>query len=185
MYRINLYPEYGHSRKAARSRTASTAILFTLLGVEVLMVGALLLSDSLLRERADALRAELPHLEERLAKETQDQPELRWALDMLEVRAVRIDWSTKLNCLAEHIGESLMLQELDGRGDSKRERPSLTISGHYRQKNTNLSSVSGYLDRLRGDPRISDDFPSISLGNIRSDRKGEFDLLCAPGGEPE
>ncbi len=185
MYKINLYPEYRDSRKAARTRTASTAVLFSLLGLEILLVGALLLSDSLLREQVNALREELPPLEERLARETQDRPELSWALDLLEMRATRIDWSPKFISLAEHVGESLVLKELEGRASNKRESASLNINGRYRNKKASLSSVTSFVDRLRGDPRMLDDFSQISLGNIRSDGKGEFDLLCAPEEETE
>ena len=185
MYRINLYPEYRDNRKAAMARTASTAVLFTLLSIEVLLVGALVLSDSLLREQTDSLRIEVVQLEQRLARETLDRPELRQALDLLEVRALRIDWSPKFASLAENISESLMLEELTGRSNTRRERASLTISGQYRTKQASLESVSGFLDRMRGDARLREDFPRISLGNIRSDGKGEFDLLCLPEEVPE
>lgn len=178
MYRINLYPEYRDSRRAARTRAASTAILFSLLGLEVLLVGALFLSESLLRERASSLRGELTQLEERLASETLDRPELRRALGLLEVRADRIDWSPKFAALAEHIDETLMLSQLEGRASKKGERPRLIVSGQYRNDRARLATVSDYLDRLRLDERLNGDFPMIALGNIRSDGKGEFDLLC-------
>ncbi|MBC8423608.1 hypothetical protein H8E07_05755 [bacterium] len=180
MYKINLYPEYRDSRKAAKTRAASTAILFSLLGLEIVLVGALVLSDSLLRERSASLRSDLVQLEQRVAKETLDRPELSQALDLLEVRSDRIDWSPKFAALAEHIDESLVLMELDGRAFTNRERASLTISGQYRTDQGSLGTVSTYLDRLRGDGRLHGDFPQITLGNIRSDGKGEFDLLCAP-----
>ncbi|MBU0741222.1 hypothetical protein KKG45_05120 [bacterium] len=185
MYKINLYPEYRDNRKAARARTASTAILFSLLGLEVLMVGALLLSDSLLREQSGSLQTELQQLEQRLASESLDRPELRYALDLLEVRSSRIDWSPKFASLAENIGESLMLAELEGRAYTRQERASLVISGQYKDEQASLASVSGFLDRLRGDVRLKGDFPKITFGNIRSDGKGEFDLLCAPEEVPE
>ncbi len=180
MYRINLYPEYRDSRKAARTRAASTAILFSLLGLEILLVGALFLSDSLLRERVVSLRSELAQLDTRLATETLDRPELTQALNMLEVRADRVDWSPKFTALAENIDASLMLLQLEGRASTRGERAQLIISGQYRTKKGRLQTVSAYLDRLRDDARLKSDFPRITLGNIRSDGKGEFDLLCTP-----
>ncbi len=185
MYKINLYPEYDQNRKAARTRAASTAVFFSLLGLEVVLVGALILSGSLLGEQVDTLSEDLIRLEDRLVNETLDRPELSIALDMLEVREARIDWSPKFVSIAEHLGESLALEELEGRAYSKRDPASFTISGHYRDKSATLDKVSGYIDRLRDDPRMYGDFPGITLGNIRSDGKGEFDLRCTAEEENE
>ena len=183
MYRINLYPEYADSRKAARGRAASSAVLFGLLGLEVLLVGAIILSDSLLREQVGALRTELPRLEAELVQATRERPELDQAVDMLDLRSQRVDWSPKLAAIAENLDPSLMLVELDARGITETERTRLNISGQYRNKKANLTTVSAYIEKLRQDPRFLDGFATVDLGNIRSDGAGEFDLVCKPAGE--
>jgi len=178
MYKINLYPEYRQHRRSTRARAASTAVFISLLGLEALLVGALVLSGSLLGEQVDTMREDLSRLEERLQRVTLDRPELSIALDMLEVRQARIDWSPKFVSLAEHVGQELALKELKGRAFTRREPASFTISGQYRDKAASLDIVSAFLNRLRVDQRMYGDFPTISLGNIRSDGRGEFDLLC-------
>ena len=70
MYKINLYPEYRQHRQSARARAASTAVFFSLLGLEVVLVGALILSGTLLGEQVDTMSADVNRLEERLANET-------------------------------------------------------------------------------------------------------------------
>lgn len=178
MYRINLYPEYESRRRTLRLRAASTAFLFSLLGLEALLVGAIALSGNLLGERIDDLEQNVTRLQTRLATETRERPELRLALDRLEIRASRMDWSPKLVALSDHIGEDLALAELQGRAGGRRDKASLVVSGRYRDERATIETVSAYLARLREDPRLNDAFDDISLGNIRGDGRGEFDLLC-------
>lgn len=178
MYRINLYPEYRSDRRAARARTASTALLFTLLGVEALLVGALVVSGSLLGEQVDTLGSEVTRLQERLAEESRERPELTTALDLLEVRRARVDWSPKLLALYEHLDRSLALSELEGRAASKREPANMTINGEFRSSRATLDDVTDLVSRLSDDLRMQDGFDTVSLGNIRGDSDGEFEVLC-------
>ena len=178
MYRINLYPEYRESRRAQRRKAASTAVLFSLLGIEILLVGALVLSDSLLREQVTSLRSELPQLQERVAGMGHDTAELDFAMDILDVRAGRVDWSPKFSALAEHIDGSLVLLEMSGRTPRSGDNTKLEVNGDYMGKGTNLTTVSAYLDLLREDARLNGDFMSITLGNIRGGGSGEFDIVC-------
>ena len=180
MYRINLYPEYRERRQRQRSRTAAGGVLLALLGLEVLMVGALVVSDHLLNERAAALRSELPQLTARLQANTRERPELDVALELIALREKRVDWTPKLAAVAEQCAAGMKLVEIQGRTASKRERPRFEINGEALDADGALSVVSSYLERLRADPRMTDDFPRVDLGNIRGGGSGEFAVLCAP-----
>jgi hypothetical protein len=182
MYRINLYPEYQDKRRAARRRASATAGLLGLLGLEVLMVGALVLSDKLLSDQANALREELPQLTVSLQTVSRERPELDLALELLAVRTGRIDWSPMLAALADSGDKMLTFVELKGESVTKHRGASLVLSGEALGSEEHLEQVAAFMERLRRDERLSGVFGDIALGNIRGGGSGEFDLICQPVG---
>lgn len=180
MYKINLYPEYEGRRRAAKKRAAATAALLGLLGIEMLMVGALILSDTLLRDQARTLQAEMPQLTMTLQTASRERPELDLALELLGVRSSRVDWTPMLAAVAENGDRKLVFAEISGEAANKHRTARLSINGEVLGKGEHLEQVSAYLERLRNDERLSAVFDDIALDNIHGDGSGEFDLVCQP-----
>lgn len=178
MYRINLYPDYQRNRSLARARTLTMGILIIMLGIEILLVGVLLVSDNLLRERAALLRDEMPTLGARLQNVTRPRPELALAQELLVIRSGRIDWSPKLAAIADNCEASLQFREVEGRARSQHEQPRLVIRGQTKRYANSLESVTQFLQRLRRDERLRTEFDAIALGNIRDAESGEFEVNC-------
>lgn len=178
MYRLNLFPEYAERRRRQKTRAAIGGLVVSLLGLEVMLVGALLVSDRLLSDRAEALRRELPGLTARLQASARARPELDLALELVALRAKRVDWTPKLAAVGDQCALGMKLVELQGRNSSKRERPHFEINGESLDADGALTVVSAYLERLRGDARLTFDFPQVVLGNIRGGGSGEFAVVC-------
>ncbi len=178
MYRINLYPEYQHNRRLAKARTLTMGVLVILLGLEIMLVGVLLVSDRLLRERAALLRDDMPVLSARVQSLTHPRPELDLARELIAYRSGRIDWSPKLAALSEHCGSSLLFIEVQGRGRSQHEQPRLMIRGEARRHANSLEAVTEFMQRLRRDDRLRGEFDDIGLGNISDGESGEFEVSC-------
>lgn len=178
MYRINLYPDHGQKKRLRRSRSVTMAALLALLGVEVLLVGVLVVSDRLLSERESSLRSELPAIRAKVEATDRPRPELDLALAMLSVRNGRLDWTPKLASIADQLADDLRFTEVEGRAGAKRERPRLVIHGEAKRRADSLAEVNVYMQRLREVHALKPDFPEISLGNISGDGSREFEVAC-------
>lgn len=185
MYRINLYPDYGQSRRRQHRRTALTAGLMFMLGLEIVMVGALVLSGNLLGERARDLSADMPAFLANIQEQTRQNPEMELVRSLLELRQNRIDWTPMMAALAESCGPDMVLYEISGRSHDENDLPLLSISGLVEKEQTSLETVSSFLERIRDDDRIADSFEEIEVGNIRGGGSGEFDVICAGKGVRE
>ncbi len=182
MYRINLYPEYQLARRAMRRRARVTALLTTLLGIELLLVGALLVSDVILRERIASLRNELPALTLRLEQNGRPCPQYELAREMVDLLAQRVVWAPKLAAVAERTGGGIGLTAVSGHAARRDGPPELTIEGACRD-DSGLAAVTDYIESLRRDDRFRSDLPSVALGTLRGDAGAEFEVLCRPGEE--
>jgi hypothetical protein len=153
-------------------------VLVVLLGFEIMLVGVLLVSDHLLRERTALLHDDMPALSARVQSLTHPRPELDLAQELIAYRSGRIDWSPKLAALSEHCGASLLFLEVQGRGRSRHEQPRLTIRGKAQRNANSLEAVTEFMQRLRRDDRFRGEFDDIGLGNIRDGEFGEFEISC-------
>lgn len=178
MYRINLYPDYQQKKLMARQRTMVMGVLMILVGLEIMLVGVLMVSDHLLRERATQLRDEMPVLEARLQSLTHPRPELELATELLSHRGNRLDWTPKLAAIADSCSPELVFSEVEGRSRSQHEPPHLRIKGEVRHHANSLAAVTEFVRRLRDDERVGSEFPDVALGDIRDSDTGEFEVSC-------
>ena len=182
MFKISLYPEYHLKKRAARQRTVRMALLLGLLGLEVALIGSLVLSASLLQEQTAAARHALPRLSEQLRTVDEMQPEVELAQQILKLRSARIDWSPKLAALGQQIDPSLRLVEVTGQAAAEKRPARLEMGGEVRERDANLEQVSKFIDELRADQRITADFTGIRLGTLKGGTANRFRVICTRQG---
>jgi Tfp pilus assembly protein PilN len=183
VYRINLYPEYVERRRVVRQRVGRTALVTVVVALELVLVVALVITGLLLREQAEGLRSDVASLRQQMNRASVQRPEMDVALQMLEIRQGRIDWSPKLASLSQQINRSLRLMELTGQTQAKGRDQILEIAGMIRGGGSDMQPVSVFIDSLRADPRISADFPFVRLGNVGGDGSTRFQVLCGKSKE--
>lgn len=179
-YRINLYPEYFERRRAARTRLWFTSLLATLAGVGILLIAALFVSAYLLQERCASLEGEIQRLSEQVAHESRPGPELEVARQMLDLRRKRLDWSPKLAALSRRIGSSVKLQEVTGETARKGQPTRLELVGVTAGEGIRMEPVQTFIDGLRADPAMTEDFANIKLENVKGGGSGRFQIVCLP-----
>lgn len=178
MYRINLYPEAEERRREGQRRVGRTLLVSLLIGLEVVLLLLVGLSGVLLREQASTLRAEVERLSARAARVSQPSPELETSREILAARVVRIDWSPKLAALRRAIAPSLLLTEMSAQVGEKGRPTRLELSGTVRAGGGQMEPVSGFLESLRNDPSVADDFPVIKLGTLEGGGSSRFEIVC-------
>lgn len=179
MFRVNLYTEREEKRRLARRRAGQTAVIAVILGVNAILVGALGLGASLLQERRDALAGEISRLESMVSRGDRDDATLEQARELHVIRLARLEWSPLLAGVAEALPPSLLLGEIQGQAAHNRVRAHLEFSGVTRNGAGDVGGVSDFVGGLRADPRVTDGFPEITLGSIRSG-SGDFQVYGDP-----
>jgi hypothetical protein len=180
MYRINFYPEYTEKRQRAKRRALRMATLTAVLGIEGLCVICLFLSGLLVRERVRSVKAEIGGLTVQLQEKNRPNPQLDTAMEMVNLRATRINWSPMLNVLARRIDPGLRLDECTGRSGAKK---ALIVSGVVRSGGGDLQPVTRLLKALQEDPAVAADFPEVQLGNLGGSDAGRFLITCQSSGK--
>ena len=183
MYRINLYPEYVERRRVARERVGRTALVTAVVALELVLVVALAITGLLLREQVGGLRSEVERLQQQINRVSVQRPEIDVAVQMMEIRRGRIDWSPKLASLSQKIGRSLRLTELTGQTKGRGRDTSLELLGVIRTGGADMQPVTVFIDSLRGDPWMGADFPFVRLGNLEGGGSTRFQVLCGKGKE--
>lgn len=179
MFRINLYTEREEKRRLARRKAAQTAVVAGILGVNALLVAALGLGASLLQERRDALAGEITRLESVVARGERDGGDIEQARELYELRRTRVEWSPLLAAISDALPPALVLGEIQGQVGRDRMRAHLELTGLTRSGESDLGEVSAFVAALRGDPRVTDGFPQVTLGSIRSG-SGDFQVYGDP-----
>lgn len=178
MYRVNLYPEAAEQRRQARARLRRTLLVSVLVGLELVLVLLVGLSGVLLREQARTLRVEVNRLSTRALKAEQPDPVMETARDLLANRAARIDWSPKLETLAHTIGPSLVLTEVTAQMGEKGRPTRFELSGSVRPGASEMGPVTLFLESLRNERSLADDFPVIKLGVLEGVGSSRFQIRC-------
>ncbi len=182
-YRINLYPEYADKRSAAKRRTGLTAALAAVAGIQAFVIGSLVLNAQFLDSKIDSVSAELPRLEEYIQTESVPREDLVTARELVELRRNRVDWAPKLAALSHAVTRNVKLVKLEGRRENADSPATLAINGEAKVDSKQLERVSAFLGRLREDDAFGPSFASITLGNVKADINGGFDVNCRTGEE--
>jgi hypothetical protein len=180
MYRINLYREYFEKRRRGRQRAVRAGVLTGIIGVGVFFLITLVLSGVLLGERARDLRGEVERLSSHVRAGTRPQSELDLARETVRIRDARVDWSPKVAALSQQIDSRLQLIQMTGQSAGMGRPARLSLIGIWQGADTPMEPVSRFMERLRSDPRISQDFPDIELGTVQGGESNRFQITCGP-----
>lgn len=182
MYRINLYPEFAEKRESARQAVVHRVALIALICLQSLVIALLAVSGILLSERASGLRLGLTPLQQRVAEASQPQPERQVAQALIDMRLNRVDWAPKLAAVGERLDDTLQLTRLSGKMAERRTPAKFEVGGKVRNGRDELEKVTRYIDALKGDPRVTANFPDIRLDSVKGDGSGKFNVYCASEG---
>jgi hypothetical protein len=184
MYRVNLYPEAAEHRRSTQRRLGRTLLVSILVGLEAVLLLLLGLSGILLREQAKNLQAEVDRLSTRAARAAQPDPLVEVARDLLAGRVSRVDWSPKLAALPGAIGPSLVLTEITAQMGEKGRPTRFELAGTVRPGASEMEPVTLFVESLRNERSLADDFPVIKLGTLEGGGSSRFQIHCeaAPSG---
>jgi len=177
MYKLNLYPEYEHGQRLARRRVLLTLLLSAFLGLSAMLIAALTISSILLQERVAALRMQHGELAARVKSGGgQGLTEATPATAFLELRSARIDWAPKIAAVSNLISDDLILSEILGESERKRNTSRFEMLGTIRQNDSGAEAVSRFVERLKADRSVSADFQDVGVGYIKG--SGSFRVVC-------
>ncbi len=182
MYKIDLYPEFAAVKRAEHADQLRVVVSLCLVALPVLLLGTLLASFLHLGDERQRLRTSIPVLQENLVTDKRPALELDVVQQLVTIRRERIDWSPKLAALSARIDSSLQLVRIDGTIRVKRAPARFDLQGELPGTDLNLHIIYSFIDELRGDPRVVEDFPSIKLEAFKGGRTSEFDVICRPVG---
>jgi hypothetical protein len=180
MYRINLYREYGMRRRERRKAALRLALMSGLLGVQLLLIFALVLSAHVLDRRIGTLRGEVAQMTEqvRSASGTALPIDLPSAREILTLRQHRVDWYPKLVRISSSLDPSLSLDEISSLPADPSRPARLEIHGLSPRGGGDVDAVVRFADRLRRDPGYAADFATIRLGAIEGLDDSHFHIVC-------
>jgi hypothetical protein len=185
-YRINLYRERESAERRYRRGLAGASVLGVAVGLEVVLIGLLVVSGRFLGERADTLRAAVAALELESAP-PQTGPAVDLARQLVQLRTSRIDWAQVLGGVSESIPGEVVLTRVSA--DLKLEGgtdPGLDLEGRTGGAAVELNPVLRFVDALRANPRVAAALPAVDLETVESERTKSFRVICRrPGATPE
>ena len=176
VFRINLNTERRERAVARRRHARLAAAAAASLGLQAVLLGIAVLSVDLLRNRRDALAADIPRLEA-LAGATDDGDLAAWRA-LAKVRRERVDWTPRLAAVGELIDRDVVLTSVRADAPTRKSGAILEFSGIAAGGGADLSGVSRFVKSLRADERITDRFGAVTLGTIRSG-SGTFRIVCS------
>jgi hypothetical protein len=174
-YRVNLYRERGERAGRFRRGLYRGSVVGVVVGVEILLIGLLLVSGFQLRERS----AEAQRLIQAMKKQTAAGGELPGAQAgraILRERVARVDWATTLAHVAAAVPDRLVLSEIEGEARPGGGRQEMSVKGKLAHGG-DLGPVFEFLSALRADSVLVTTFPSIDLGTAHGEGEQTFIVL--------
>jgi uncharacterized small protein (DUF1192 family) len=178
MYRINLYPEFVQKRAQRRRRLLRTTLVAVVTALDAALVVTLVMTGVLLAERTSRLKDEVARLDAALQRASQPQPAADAARELLEIRRGRLDWTPKLAACGEAIDSMLLLTGMDARSAGRGGEARLEVTGLLCGTPPDVQAVPRYMEALRADPRIRENFSEVQLGTMEGGADGRFRISC-------
>jgi hypothetical protein len=182
-YRVNLYRERGERAGRFRRGLFRGSVVGVVVGVEILLIGLLLVSGFQLRERSEQAKRLMEAMKRQMetAGELPGTPSGR---ALLAARVGRVDWATSLSRVAEAVPDRIVLSEIDGEARTGGGRVDMTVKGRV-ASGRDLGPVFEFLNALRADSTLAATFPSIDLGTARGEGEQGFIILFRRAAAPE
>ena len=176
-YQVNLYPERVQRAVEVRRGILRGSVLGVTIGVELLLLGLLLISGFELRSRAGEARAAIAVLEARAA-EAPETAEVRLARQLVQARLARVDWSATLETVARTLPGNLVLARIDaGSGRGRGSLEGMDLVGRSLGGSGDLGPVIAFMQALRDSAAVTRQFPLVDLGTAGGRDRQDFQVV--------
>ena len=177
IYRVNLYQERGARASRIRRGVVRGTLLGLAIGVEILLIGFLVVSGFQIRERARQVEARLAG-SAAAAEASPDPARADLARELIQLRVRRVDWTPMLEAAAGGLPPDIILSKIEGETSVGRgSRMLLNLEGRVTGSAEHLEPVIAYMQGLRDSTVITRTFPFVGLGTAQGDRGG-FQIVC-------
>ncbi len=190
-YQVNLYPERLQRAAVVRRGILRGSILGIVVGVDLLLIGFLVISGFQVRGRVSDLRASIVALEAH-THEAPETSQARLAQQLVQARLDRVDWATTVAAVARALPNDLILAKIDaasGRGRGNLD--GLNLEGSILGGSLDLNPVIVFMQTLRDSPTVGRQYPRIDLGTASGVGLQDFEVVlrktppkAAPKTEP-
>jgi Tfp pilus assembly protein PilN len=159
-----LYPERLQRAEVVRRGILRGSILGVVVGIDLLLIGFLVVSGFQVRDRVHDLRATIVALESH-THEAPETAEVRIARQLVQARLKRADWATMVESVARALPNDLILAKIDagtsrGRGNLE----GMNLEGSILGGSRDLNSVLIFMQALRESPMVARQYERIDLG---------------------
>ena len=154
-YHVNLYPERLQRAAVVREGILRGSVLGIVVGVDLLLIGFLIISGFQVRGRVRDLRVAVAALETH-THEAPETAEGRIARQLVQARLSRVDWATTVDAVARTLPNDLILTKIDGGTGTGRGRGNLdgmNLEGSILGGSRDLNSVIASCRRCETVPR--------------------------------
>jgi hypothetical protein len=183
MFRLNLYPESWHKRRARRARITTAFVTGILSGLILIATFFHAVTANLIAERTQALHLQTAQWRSKAnALKTETGAENVGSLEVkLLNRARRIVWSPKLAELAREVPDPVLIERIAVGAGRGKDEPEFFVQGRIptRPGLDEVAVASDFLDQLKGNPVMSSGLVNLELSSVREEiardeiRKGE------------
>lgn len=163
-YQVNLYPERLQRAEVVRRGILRGSILGIVVGIDLLLIGFLVISGFQVRSRVQDLRASIVALESH-THEAPETAEVRIARQIVEARLKRADWATMVGSVAKAVPNDLILAKIDaGTSHGRGNLEGMDLEGSILGGSRDLNSVLVFMQALRESPLVARQYERIDLG---------------------
>lgn len=181
-YRVNLYREREERALRLKRGLIRGVALGVVVGLELVLVGLLVVSGFEMRSRAHELTRSASAVESRI-DHVSDNPEYWEARRLVQARLDRVDFAALLHSINQAMSDEVILTEVrGGRGGNLGRVDGLELSGRVRGGEGDLSPVFAFMEALRADSVLTAVYPVIDLGKAKG-QANNFRITCRPDGE--
>ncbi len=176
-YRVNLYPEREERAGSLRRHLLRGALFGVVAGVEVLLIGFLIVSGFQLRERVQSETRAVEEVEA-AARPVPEAADVAVARSLVQTRVARVDWSGVLLAVSGALPRSLILTRVEaGAGGLQSGLNGLNLEGRISGGGTDLTPVLGFMQALRESAAVTARFPQVDLGTAPSQSDQTFHVI--------
>ncbi len=179
-YRVNLYREREARQGSLRRSLVRGALFGVAAGVEVLLIGFLVVSGFQLRDR---VRSETRAVEEMEAqgRAEPEAAEVAVARSLVQARINRVDWSRLLLAVSGALPRDVLLTRIEGgAGGLQSSLNGMNLEGRIAGDRTDLPPVLGFMEALRDSEDISRRFPQVDLATAPTPAERGFKVILRP-----
>lgn len=176
-YRVNLYREREERAIRFRQGLVRGVLMGTVVGLEVLLIGVLVVTGANMHRQAEELHRSVDALEAQ-AREKPDEARLNELRTLLRARLERVDWATLLTRVADAVPPQLVLTEIrGGMGGARGRMDGIELEGRQVGSSGDLDPVLAFIETLKADSVLAGTYPVVDLGTAKG-QGNSFQIVC-------